>query len=179
MAGDEFSRILSQFSTSKLHLLGYQYIYGPLLLPRRGEAIRLLEIGVGTNDPSKPSAMAPDHILGTSLRAWRTLFSNGEIYGADVDKSILFHEDGIECFWVDQRDPASISALIDKIGGDFDVIIDDGLHTPEAAINSMSLLLMPTLRPGGMYFLEDTLDRFDECWRKAVEALQPWFDMTH
>jgi hypothetical protein len=178
MAGDEFSRILSQFSTSKLHLLGYQYVYGPLLLPHRGERVRLLEIGVGTNDPSAPSSMGPDHIPGTSLRAWRTLFPEGAIYGADVDERILLHEDGIECFWVDQRNPASIRALLAKIGGDLDVIIDDGLHTPEAAINSMSILL-PALRPGGMYVLEDALERFDSGWRKAEEALEPWFDMTY
>ena len=175
--GEEFSRLVSAFDTSKLHTLGYQYVYGPLLLGRMNEDIRLLEIGIGTTNQALPSAMADEYIPGTSLRAWRALFPRGEIYGADIDERILFSEERIKCFWVDQRNRTSLLTLRSSVG-EVDVIVDDGLHIPEAAINSMRVLL-PAIRPGGAYVLEDALGRFDSCWRKAELALRPWFETMY
>ena len=50
-----------------------------------------------------------------------------------IDRRILFHEDRISTFWVDQTDPNSLDALAAQLGDiKFDLIIDDGLHLPHA-----------------------------------------------
>ena len=40
---------------------------------------------------------------GASLRAWRDYFVKADIYGADIDKKILFNENKIKNFYVDQE----------------------------------------------------------------------------
>ena len=39
---------------------------------------------------------------GASVKAFRDFFSNANIYGADIDKEILFKEHKISTFYVDQ-----------------------------------------------------------------------------
>jgi 23S rRNA U2552 (ribose-2'-O)-methylase RlmE/FtsJ len=92
---------------------------------------------------------------GASLRVWKDYFSNATIYGADIDKNILFEEERIKTFEVDQLNKYSIQKMWDNIKEDnFDLIIDDGLHTYEAGVilfnNSYSML-----REGGLYIIED------------------------
>ena len=66
---------------------------------------------------------------GASLRMWRDYFYNANIYGADIDKGILFNEDRINTYFVDQLDSETIKSMWNNIGlKDFDIIIDDGLH---------------------------------------------------
>jgi len=49
---------------------------------------------------------------GSSLRVWKDYFKNAEIYGADLDKTILFNnEDKIHTFYVDQLDSGSIKKM--------------------------------------------------------------------
>ena len=86
---------------------------------------------------------------------WRDYFPNAEIYGADIDKDILFKSERIKTFHVDQLDPSSLEKMWKNINVDnFDIIIDDGLHTLEAGIcmfeNSFN-----KLRNGGIYIIED------------------------
>ena len=45
----------------------------------------------------------PIYQPGASLRSWREYFPNAQIFGADVDRSILFNSDRINCCWVDQE----------------------------------------------------------------------------
>ena len=45
---------------------------------------------------------------GASLRVWRDYFPNAIIYGADIDKDILFAEERIKTFYIDQLDPVAI-----------------------------------------------------------------------
>ena len=40
---------------------------------------------------------------GASLRAWRDYFENALIYGADIDKNILFKENRINTFFRSNR----------------------------------------------------------------------------
>ena len=66
---------------------------------------------------------------GASLRVWRDFFPNANIYGADVDKKILFSDNRIYTFYVDQFNPQSIQEMWKNVDQDnFDLIIDDGAH---------------------------------------------------
>jgi len=71
----------------------------------------IFECGVGTNNPSLPSTMGPCGRPGASLKMWREYFPNANIYGADIDETILFQDERIATFPLDQTKPESISRL--------------------------------------------------------------------
>jgi hypothetical protein len=54
----------------------------------------------------------------------------------------------------DQSDQATLQRWVNETGGNFDVIIDDGGHTNTQIYNSFNYL-WPTIKPGGIYFIED------------------------
>jgi hypothetical protein len=92
---------------------------------------------------------------GASLRAWRDYFVNSVVYGADIDKNILFEEDRIKTFYVDQTDLSSIENLWRNVQqNNFDLIIDDGLHTYKAA-STFFEYSFNNLKKGGIYIIED------------------------
>jgi len=134
----------------------YERIYSFLIanVPRGP----ILEIGLGSNNLDTPSNMGSQGIPGASLRAWRSLGFFSEVWGADVDKRILFTEPGIETRFVDQLDVTTIEALakdanvVHPCG--FALIVDDGLHTAEANFNVICGL-WGSLMVGGYLIVED------------------------
>ena len=60
---------------------------------------------------------------------------NSEIYGADIDSQILFKDERISTYYVDQTKERSLKKLFKLIGNNFDLIIDDGLHSHTANLN--------------------------------------------
>ena len=73
----------------------------------------------------------------------------------DIDKKILFEEDRIKTFFLDQTNKNYIMKMWSQINkSNFDLIIDDGLHTYKAAIilfeNSLQYL-----KSNGIYIIED------------------------
>lgn len=133
----------------------YADFYATLFEHCRYSVRKVFECGLGTTDPTIPSNMGVTGRPGASLRAWRDYFPNAVIYGADIDVSTLFTEDRISTFQLDQTCPQSIAALWQNPAlSDFDLIVDDGLHTFEAGVtffeNSYS-----RVRPGGLYIIED------------------------
>jgi hypothetical protein len=116
---------------------------------------RVFECGLGTNNPSLPCSMGIEGKPGASLRVWRDYFPDAQIFGADVDKEILFEEERIKTFYVDQTVKASIEEMWRQIGtSDFDLMIDDGLHTYDAGI-SLFEGSISKLGPLGHYIIED------------------------
>jgi hypothetical protein len=89
---------------------------------------------------------------GASLRTFRD-YLKIHIYGADVDRRILFNEDNISTFYVDQLNIDSIQDLKKNIPK-LDLIIDDGLHQPDANLNVV-IELIDHLNPGGILIIED------------------------
>ena len=114
----------------------------------------LFECGIGSNDLNIESNMGIHGKPGASLRMWKDFFPEASIYGGDIDKEILFEEERIQTFYVDQRNPELIKSMWKKINKKFDIIIDDGLHSFDANIsffeNSFS-----NLKKGGVYIIED------------------------
>ena len=133
----------------------YADFYSEIFFHQRNEIKSFLEIGLGTNNVNLPSNMGIDGVPLASLRAWRDYFKNAQIYGADIDKSILTNEERIKTFFVDQTNPESIKKLFNSIGElKFDIILEDGLHEYNANIcffeNSIDYL-----KNNGIYIIED------------------------
>ena len=92
---------------------------------------------------------------GASLRMWKDYFPNANIYGADIDRDILFNEDRINTYYVDQLNTESIKSMWKDIGlNNFDIIIDDGLHEVNANLNFF-FNSFDKLKKNGIYVIED------------------------
>ena len=116
---------------------------------------KVFECGIGSNDQTMPSNMTASGRPGASLRTWRDYFPEAQIYGADIDNKILFDEERIKTFHCDQTSESSIKNLWSSIGDvQFDLMIDDGLHTFEAG-RTLLLNSIHKLKRGGIYIIED------------------------
>lgn len=116
---------------------------------------KVFECGLGTNNPSFPSSMGTQGKPGASLRVWRDYFPNAQIYGADIDKAVLFSEPRIHTDYLDQLNPDSIAAYWEAVRvRDFDWMIDDGLHT-FAAGSCLFQHSIARLASHGIYLIED------------------------
>ncbi len=140
------------------HAHTYGSYYSKLFDHCRDNIKLVFECGIGTNNPNLVSSMNINGKPGASLRAWRDYFPNALIYGADIDKKILFEEDRIRTFFLDQKNKNDIIKMWSQINkSNFDLIVDDGLHTYEAAImlfeNSVQYL-----KYNGIYIIEDAQD---------------------
>jgi hypothetical protein len=133
----------------------YCEVYARLFDHCRLTVRKVFECGLGTGDGAFAASMGPKARPGASLLMWRDYFPNARIFGADIDRKVLFQEDRILTFFVDQTAPAMIEEMWRQIGeDDFDLIVDDGLHTAEAAETLFSGSF-PKLRAGGIYVVED------------------------
>ncbi len=133
----------------------YADLYYILFNFSRNSVMAVFECGLGTKNLNFKSNMGETGIPGASLRAWRDYFPNAKIFGADIDSQILFSEDRIETFHVDQTVLESIENMWEKISfEEFDIIIDDGLHTFNAGV-SLFEASFSKLREGGIYVIED------------------------
>jgi len=150
----------------------YTPVYSALLKRYRDRPVRILELGLGTNNPELRSSMGVDGRPGASLRGWRELFPRALVYGADIDRNILFQENRIKTFYCDQLDQAAIRELWSQpdLQGGVDIIVEDGLHTFEANISFLEGSL-EHLRPGGMYVIEDIVQDTAEKWHDQLETV--------
>jgi hypothetical protein len=149
----------------------YTTIYAELLAKLRGDKLRILELGLGTNNPTLASSMGAGGRPGASLRGWREIFPEARIYGADIDRDILFEEERIQTFYCDQCDAVAIQDLWDQPAlreAAMDIIIDDGLHTFEGNISFLEGSLAH-LRPGGIYVIEDLLQETVPRWLEVLQ----------
>ena len=128
-------------------------VYYDLFKNIKDEPLFIFELGLGTNNTSVPSNMGQNGKPGASLHGWSEFFPNAKIFGADIDKDILFQTDKIKTFYCDQTNPQVIKDMWSSLP-QFDIIIEDGLHTYDANVcffeNSIH-----KLKPGGIYFIED------------------------
>ena len=148
----------------------YHYIYGPILKNVQ-EITGILEIGLGTNYTDVVSNMGVTGKPGASLRAFKDYLPNAQIYGADVDQRILFTEDRIQTYYVDQTNYGTLESLDKTVPGDLDLIIDDGLHCPNANISVLTFALRK-LKNNGWFVIEDIVESAIPVW-EVVAALLP------
>jgi len=151
----------------------YTTVYARLLRRRRSEPLRIFELGIGTNTVGIASGMGVHGLPGASLRGWRDLFPKAAIHGADIDRRILFSDDRIRTHYCDQRDAGTIQTMWTQpaLRTPFDVIIDDGLHTPESNLSFLEGSLQ-YVRSGGLYVIEDIRGIDLDRWRAYIPEHQ-------
>lgn len=111
--------------------------YEEAFLPYKDKPVTLLEIGTGQ---------------GGGLLLWNDYFTQGEIYGLDVnDYTENCHKDypRIHTALINAYD----SQTADSLPG-FDIVIDDGPHTKESQIAAIQLYL-PKVKKDGIFVIED------------------------
>jgi len=172
LAPTRMCRVMTKYGSDKGRLLKYTTVYSALFKEHANEPLRVLELGLGTNNPDLPSNMGVFGAPGASLRGWRDLLPHASVYGADIDGSILFQEDRIKTFYCDQLDRSSIREFLSQpdLQGGADIIIEDGLHTFEANIAFLEESLHH-LRPGGIYVTEDIIWSDVEQWYDRVATV--------
>lgn len=156
--------------SDKSSLHDYHWVYGSIL-SKPASVRAILEIGLGTNNESVACHMGSEGRPGASIRAFRDFCEGAAVYGADIDRSILFTEDRIKTFEVDQTSPESFERLLERLPNNFDLVIDDGLHAPDANILTLSYGLK-LIKSGGWVVIEDILEQSQPIWQ-SVAALLP------
>jgi len=148
----------SDKSTCHNYHIMYSFIFNKL-----SANINILEIGLGTNNPNLVSTMHSWGRPGASLYAFREYLPNANIYGADIDKDILFESDRIKTCYVDQLDSTSFENISNNFGNiKYDLIIDDGLHSIGANFNTL-LFALNSVNDNGWIVIEDI--RIIENWK--------------
>jgi cephalosporin hydroxylase len=106
-----------------------------------GTEVHILEIGV---------------FSGGSLQMWKDYFGPGcRVYGVDIrEECKVYEEESIRILIGDQGDREFWSTVREQVPK-LDIVIDDGSHLVHHQITSIDALL-PHLRPGGVYMVEDS-----------------------
>jgi hypothetical protein len=128
----------------------YAPFYDLILAHKRSVYTSIVEIGVGT-----PEAMShvPGYEPGASLRVWDEYFPYAAIYG--LDNAIPSHQLDLNitvrnCDQSKKQDLLEAAQWFEQA----DLIVDDGSHRPQDQIQT-ALTLLPYLREGGIYIIED------------------------
>lgn len=169
----ELGALLGKHGSDKTTKHNYHQIYGRILSKIRSSPdTRLLEIGLGTNNIDVLSNMGEKGKPGASLRAFRDFMPNARIYGADIDKRILFTEDRIKTFYVDQTKWSTFQDLEKSLSPEkFDVVIDDGFHMAHANLLTLKFGL-GMIKPDGVVIIEDIAFRDVYMWELLSSYLE-------
>jgi hypothetical protein len=169
---NELKTLFDHYGSDKASTHNYYLLYQPILLMLASgsgaDKIRLLEIGLGTNNIDVQSNMGSNGQPGASVRAFRDYLPGAEIDGADVDRRILFSEERIHTFWVDQLSKQSLADLLSNQS--YHLIIDDGLHTIEANLNTFVAAIEAVIS-GGWIIIEDI--------STGPDSMQVWLAMSN
>jgi hypothetical protein len=114
-------------------------------------------------------------VPGASLRAFADLFPDSQIYGADIDKDILFQENNISTFYLDQNQLSTYDNPIIE-NKKFDLIIDDGVHMQSANLNSL-LFSLERLTNNGVLVVEDIPYSALDTWKIVINLIREPFSM--
>lgn len=161
-SADELGELFNKYNSDKANnpkkprFHNYHFLYNSILKQLgRNERLNVLEIGLGTNDVNVASNMGLEGSPGASLRAFKDFLPHSNIYGADIDKKILFTEDRIKTTYVDQMQPPTFRELTKTFENvKYDLIIDDGLHNVCANLNTLQFGL-ENLNVNGWIVIED------------------------
>lgn len=148
---------LGHGKTDKADTHQFTEIYEHLFYPLKFAPIRLCEIGIAG---------------GGSLKVWSEYFPNATVFGIDIytldELHLLLREnpnvadllpdkeetERIKTYVADQSNRDQLKGFIDKYGGNFDIVLDDGGHSMEQQQVSFAFFFKH-VKPGGYYVIED------------------------
>lgn len=166
--------IMTKCGSDKGSYHNYTTIYYDYFNNISNNNLNIFELGLGTNYTDIPSSMGPNGTPGASLYGWKEFFPNSNIYGADIDKRILFSDDRIKTYFCDQTNIQSINNLwniSELINLEFDIIVDDGLHEFNANLTFFENSFYK-LKKGGKYIIEDlfpeTIKNFEDIKEQLI-----------
>jgi Methyltransferase domain len=137
------------------HFHNYTEIYSKYFAPLKSKPIKFLEIGIHR---------------GASVQLWEEYFQSAELHFIDITLERLEYTAKRSHYHLcDQENPTALNHFIEKTGGNFDVILDDGGHTMKQQINSF-ITLFPHIKSGGMYIIEDLHTSYWSHWPGRFEA---------
>lgn len=164
------AELLASYGSDKSTTHDYDVVYEGIArevgIPRL-----VFEVGIGTTG-ERASSMGAHGSPGASARAFRDW--GAQVIACDIDRSILFEAPGIRTFYVDQLRPRTFNGPIRHAAhmGGIDLAVIDGLHTPEADVNSL-IALLPHLTPNGVLVVEDIEmdDPIERVWEEILQAM--------
>ncbi len=145
------TELAKKYGCDKFFNHSYMPVYDRLLGSK--QVRRLLEIGIGYKDMMTP--FVPFYVHGASLQMWSEYWPEADIFACDIHEATLVNEGRIKSVVCDQSSPVQLLNMIGVLGGNWDVIIDDGSHQFEHQTLTAATLL-PYMRKGGVYIIEDT-----------------------
>lgn len=162
----ELCILFENYKSDKCPAINHTYspLYFDLLSEIKYSATNVLEIGIGNINLMK-GIVGEDYSAGASIRAWRDFFPNAMIYTVDILEDVLFEEDRIKSYQMDQSSHESINKFLEIISTnnnnpiDFDFIIDDGSHKIDHMIIS-AYEFSKSLKSGGIYIIEDVQEKY-------------------
>jgi hypothetical protein len=173
----KLENLLNFYGSDKGSFHGYSPAYSSILSRLGSSNLHILEIGLGTNNLDTMSNMGADGKPGASLRAWRDFCLDSSVIGCDIDKRILFNEPGIKTFQLDQTSESSWQKLKSEIkNSKFDLIIDDGLHSPLANLQTI-LAVQDLIAPGGVIVIEDIATQSIPVWQTLSILLEDFWQV--
>lgn len=158
--------LFNKYGCDKASKHNYHTVYGKEFDKIRTDPINILEVGV---------------FKGDSLRSWYDYFPRAQIFGIDIFKRIAVKD--IPALQLDRvhwlKGDSTNIAIREQIKKQwprvrFDIIIDDGLHTPDANAKTLHNLY-PLLKKTGRFYTEDVwpLDIL------TLEEQQHWWLQKH
>ena len=136
-AAQRLGELFTSSGSDKSSTHDYHLVYQPILqsLSEQYQAFYVAEIGIGSNNLTTQFNMGFWGVPGASLRAFRDFSQKINVYGADIDSTILFSEDRISTQQVDQFIPEMINSFLLPTHEKPCLVIDDGMHALRANMN--------------------------------------------
>ena len=122
----------------------YTSVYEMYFDTLRDKPIKMLEIGIW------------DHRFpGASVKLWTSYFTDLDFIGFEIQpEAKQLEQPNVRIYTGDQYKIDDLNNCITQYGSDYDIIIDDGIHTFDAIKVSFEVLY-PHLKNGGIYVIED------------------------
>ena len=137
----------------------YEKALAPYMLDKT-TPFKFFEIGLGCFDWNNFNG-------GPGYRFIKHYAPHADYFGLDINPCNFSHLTSADVEYLADRfvrgsqvDPAALATATRKAGGYFDFIIDDGSHMSDHMIATFLNLFQNSLRPGGVYCIEDLSTAF-------------------
>jgi predicted O-methyltransferase YrrM len=134
----KYSSVDTRFGTDKITSHSYGDIYNKLFSERKDSCKKILEIGISG---------------GFGLKVYSEYFTNADIYGIDINDSIVAdikNNNNIHLCFGDAKD----NLIINTFPYEYDIILEDASHDSVDQIQHFKDY-SKFVKPGGIYIIED------------------------